>query len=201
MNIRFLQGAAMNRLLGVLSTLALTFVFSSAALADDYTSDPVHSFVVFDVHHIEAGYVYGTFGGPTGSISYDSADLTKTTFDISVDVDSIDTRNANRDKDLKGPDFFDVKQFAAMTFKSTGVKKTGDNTMDVTGDLTLKGVTKSVTVPMEITGTGKGMRGETRTGFRADFKIDRTDFGMTADPAPVIGNEIHIVVAIEATKN
>jgi polyisoprenoid-binding protein YceI len=191
----------MNRLSAFFGMLALTFVFSSAALADDYTSDPVHSFVVFDVHHLEAGYVYGTFGGPTGIISYDSTDLTKTTFDISVDVDSIDTRNANRDKDLKGPDFFDAKQFGTLTFKSTSVKKTGDNTMDVTGDLTLKGVTKSVTVPMEMTGTGKGMKGETRTGFRADFKIDRTDFGMTADAAPVIGNEIHIVVAIEATKN
>ena len=77
-------------------------------------------------------------------ISYDAADLTQSSFDISVDVDSIDTRNANRDKDLKGPDFFDVKQFPAMKFKSTSVKKTGDNTMDVTGDLTLKGVTKSI---------------------------------------------------------
>jgi polyisoprenoid-binding protein YceI len=190
----------MNRLLGIFSTLALLFAFSSAALADEYTSDPVHSFVVFDVHHLEAGYVYGTFAGPTGSINYDTADLTQCSFDISVDIDSIDTRNANRDKDLKGPDFFDAKQFPAMKFKSTSVRKTGDNMMDVTGDLTLKGVTKSITVPMEITGTGKGMQGETRTGFRADFKIDRTDFGITADPAPTIGNEIHVVVAIEAIK-
>ncbi|MGD0540196.1 MAG: YceI family protein [Tepidisphaeraceae bacterium] len=190
----------MNRLLGVFGTLALTLVFSSAALADNFTADPVHSFVVFDVHHLDAGYVYGTFGGPAGSISYDGADLTQTTFDISVDVDSIDTRNPNRNKDLKGPDFFDVKQFPAMTFKSTSVKKTGDATMDVTGDLTIRGVTKSVTIPLEVTGTGKGMRGETRTGFRADFKIDRTNFGMAADPPPVIGNEVHIVVAIEAIK-
>ena len=85
-----------------------------------------------------------------------------------------------------------------MTFKSTSVTKTGDTTMSVTGDLTLHGVTKSITVPMEFTGTGKGMKGETRDGFRADFKINRSDFGMTADPEPVIGNEIHIVVAIEA---
>jgi polyisoprenoid-binding protein YceI len=200
MNYRFSQGASMNRLLGFAGALALTFVFSSAALADDYAADPVHSFVVFDVHHLEAGYVYGTFGGPTGSITYDGSDLTQTTFNLSVDVDSIDTRNANRNKDLKGSDFFDVKQFPTMTFKSTSVKKTGDTTMDVTGDLTLRGITKSITVPMEVTGTGKGMRGETRTGFRADFKIDRTDFGMTADPQPVIGNDIHIVVAIEAIK-
>lgn len=188
----------MNRLLSIFGALALALVFSSAALADDYKADPVHSFVVFDVHHLGAGYVYGTFGGPTGSVSFDPGDLSKTTFDLSVDTDSIDTRNANRDKDLKGPDFFDAKQFSTMTFKSTGVKKTGDNTMDVAGNLTVRGVTKSVTVPMEFTGTGKGMRGETRSGFRANFTIDRSDFGMNADPAPIIGDEIHVIVAIEA---
>jgi polyisoprenoid-binding protein YceI len=192
----------MNRTLALLGglTVALAFVFSPAALADDLKADPVHSFVVFDVHHFGAGYVYGTFGGPTGTVGYDSTDLTKTSFDMSVDTASIDTRNENRDKDLKGPDFFDVKQFPAMTFKSTSVTKTGDQTIAVTGDLTVRGVTKSITVPIEITGTGKGMRGETRTGFRADFKIDRRDYGMVADAEPVIGNEIHIIVAIEAVQ-
>jgi polyisoprenoid-binding protein YceI len=179
---------------------AVVFAAASIARADDFKADPVHSFVVFDVHHFGAGYVYGTFAGPTGSIAYDDSDLTKTTFDMSVDTESIETRNENRDKDLKGPDFFDVKQFPTMTFKSTSVSKTGDNKMDVTGDLTIRGVTKSVTVPMEMTGSGTGMRGETRTGFRADFTINRTDFGMTADPAPAIANEIHVIVAIEAIK-
>jgi len=188
----------MNRFLTVLGMLAVTTVFSSTTKADDLKADPVHSFVVFDVHHFGAGYVYGTFAGPTGNVSYDANDLTKTSFDLSVDVSTIDTRNENRDKDLKGPDFFDAKQFSTMTFKSISVSKTGDNTMSVTGDLTLRGVTKSITVPMEFTGSGKGMKGETRDGFRADFKINRGDYGMTADPEPVIGNEIHIVVAIEA---
>ena len=179
--------------------LALAFVFSSAALADDLKADPVHSFVVFDVHHLGAGYVYGTFAGPTGTIGYDSTDLTKTSFDLSVDTASIETRNENRDKDLKGPDYFDVKQFPTMTFKSTSVTKTGDQTMAVTGDLTVRGVTKSITVPIEITGTGT-MMGHTRTGFRADFKIDRRDYGMVIHPEPMIGNEVHIIVAIEAVQ-
>ncbi len=190
----------MNRLVSVFGALALALVFSSAVLADDYKADPVHSFVVFDVHHLGAGYVYGTFIGPAGAVSFDPSDLSKTTFDVSVRTDTIDTRSANRNKDLKGPDFFDVKQFPTMTFKSTGVKKTGDNTMDVTGDLTVRGVTKSITVPMEVTGTGKGMRGETRTGFRANFTVNRTDFGINADPEPVIGNDIQVIVAIEAIK-
>jgi len=187
----------MNRFLSVLVMLAGGLAISSAAVADDLKADPVHSFVVFDVHHLGAGYVYGTFGGPTGAVGFDSTDLTKTTFDLSVDADSIQTRNENRDKDLKGPDYFDVKQFPTLTFKSTAVAKTGDTTMSVTGDLTVHGVTKSVTVPMEFTGTGS-MMGKTHTGFRTDFKINRRDFGITHAPDNVIGDEIHIVVAIEA---
>ena len=187
----------MNRYLAVLAMLVGGLAVSTSAIADDLKADPVHSFVVFDVHHLGAGYVYGTFAGPTGTVGYDASDLTKTTFDLSVDADSIDTRNANRNKDLKGPDFFDVKQFPTLTFKSTSVTKTGDTTMSVTGDLTLHGVTKSITVPMEFTGSGS-MMGKTHTGFRTDFKINRSDFGITHDPAPMIGDEIHIIVAIEA---
>lgn len=189
----------MTRNLSLLAVFIVAMGFSSLALADDYKADPVHSFVVFDVHHFGAGYVYGTFAGPVGSVTYDPADLSKTSFDLSVDANSIDTRNVNRDKDLQGPDFFDVKQFPKLTFKSTDVKKTGENKMDVTGDLTVHGVTKSITVPMEFTGTGS-MRGQTRSGFRTSFTINRTDFGMTADPAPMVGDEIHVVVAIEAIK-
>jgi len=179
--------------LGMLTALAAT------ARADDYKSDPVHSFVVFDVHHLGAGYVYGTFGGPEGAVTFSPDDLTQTSFDLSVDVDSLSTRNDRRDNDLKGPDFFDVKQFPTMTFKSKSVTKTGDNAMSVTGDLTLKGVTKTITVPIEYTGTGS-MMGQTRAGFRADFTINRSDYGMVKDPAPMIADEIHIIVAIEAVK-
>jgi polyisoprenoid-binding protein YceI len=188
----------MNRVWSVLAALALAMVFSAPAMASDYKADPVHSFVVFDVHHLGAGYVYGTFAGPTGPITFDPSDLSQSAFDLTVQTDSLETRNTRRDQDLKGPDFFDVRQFPTMTFKSTSAKKTGENMMEITGGLTIKGVTKSITVPMVITGTGKGMRGEVRTGFRTTFTINRTDFGINADPEPVIGNEIHVVVAIEA---
>ena len=174
---------------------------SSVARADDFSADPVHSFVVFDVHHLGAGYVYGTFAGTRGDISYDKTDATKTSFNLTVDVDSLDTRNKNRDKDLKGPDFFDVKQFPDATFKSTAVKVSSDNMMEVTGDFTMHGVTKSITLNMEMTGTGKGMKGETRIGFRTTFTINRADYGVSYDPPPVIGNDVQIVVAVEATQN
>jgi polyisoprenoid-binding protein YceI len=103
----------MKRLLAMMAMLILGVAFSSVAFADDLKADPVHSFVVFDVHHLGAGYVYGTFAGPSGTVGYDASDLSKTTFDLTVDADSIDTRNANRDKDLKGPDFFDVSRSKA----------------------------------------------------------------------------------------
>lgn len=186
----------------VLIAAAVVATAASVARADDLKIDPVHSFAIFSAHHFQAGYVYGTFAGPTGvtgQITYDPAKPEASAFDVKVDVDTLDTRSQNRDKDLKGPDFFNVKQFPDMTFKSTSVKKTGDTTMDVTGDLTIKGVTKSVTVPMEMTGTGTAM-GHQRTGFEAHFTIKRSDFGVSADPPPVIGEEVRLIVALEAVK-
>ncbi len=194
----------MKRLSGIVGTLILSLGFipalAAVARADDYQTDPVHSFVIFRVHHFGAGYVYGTFLGPTGTVVQDDADPSKDSFDLTVQADSLDTRNKNRNNDLKGPDFFDVKQFPTLTFKSTSVKKASDTSLEVTGDLTCHGVTKSITVEMDMTGSGKGMKGETRSGFETTFTIDRTDFGITYDPPPAIGNEVRITVAIEAIK-
>jgi polyisoprenoid-binding protein YceI len=135
---------------------------------------------------------------PTGSFTYDDADPTKLSFTVSASLDNLDTQNARRDSDLKGPDWFNAKQYPTLDFKSTAVKKTGDNTYDVTGDLTMHGVTKSITIPMEMTGTGKDMRGATRMGFQSAFTINRTDFDMKTMPGPV-GEEVRINVALEGT--
>jgi polyisoprenoid-binding protein YceI len=190
MNRNFLSG-----LCGFLMMAGL----AQLAQADDYKADPVHSAVIFSVHHFDAGYVYGSFIGPTGTITYDADDPTKSSFDLTVNVDSLDTRQQNRDNDLKGPDFFDVKQFPTMTFKSTSVKKTSDTQLEVTGDLTLHGQTKSVTVTMDLTGTGKSPQGETRSGFETHFSINRSDYGMNYE-APAIGDEVRIIVAVEGIK-
>src|SRR5579872_2210526 len=89
------RSSLMKRLFTALALSFAAFTFSSVARADDLKSDPVHSFVVFDIHHFSAGYVYGMFTGPSGAVSFDASDLSKTTFDLSVDVDSIDTKNEN----------------------------------------------------------------------------------------------------------
>jgi polyisoprenoid-binding protein YceI len=161
--------------------------------------DPVHSTTIFSIHHFNAGYVWGFIGQPTGSIEYDATDASKISFTVSASLDRLDTQNAQRDADLKGPDWFNAKQFPTIDFKSTAVKKTGDNEYEVTGDLTLHGVTKSVTVDMDMTGIGQGMKGETRIGFQTSFTIHREDFDMSALSGPV-GDDVKIIVALEGIK-
>jgi len=116
-----------------------------------------------------------------------------------VKADSLDSANADRDKHLKGPDFFNVKQFPTLAFKSTRVRALGDKDYEVTGDLTFHGVTRPVTVKLERIGTGKGMRGETRTGFEATFAIKRSDFGMKY-LIPAVGDEVRIIAAVEGIR-
>ncbi|HUB24418.1 MAG TPA: YceI family protein [Tepidisphaeraceae bacterium] len=179
--------------------IGLLLANRSAIAADTYSIDPVHSNTIFRIHHFNAGYVYGFIALPTGSFVYDDSDPTNMSFTVSASLDNLDTANSRRDSDLKGPDWFNAKQFPTIDFKSTSVKKTGDTTYDVTGDLTVHGVTKSVTVPMEMTGTGQGMRGETRMGFETTFTIQRADFDMAAMPGAV-GSDVRIIVALEGIK-
>jgi polyisoprenoid-binding protein YceI len=179
--------------------LFVLLLCAAASLGQTFQVDPVHSTGVFHIHHFNAGFVWGFIGQPSGTFDYDENDPAKIDFNISVSLDNLDTQNARRDADLKGPDWFDAKQFPNITFKSTAVKKTGDNTYDVTGDFTLHGVTKSIIVTMTMTGAGQGMRGETRVGFSTDFKISRKDYDMNTLPQAV-GDEVPINVALEGIK-
>jgi len=168
----------------------------AAVNADAYKVDPVHSDTGFHIHHFGAGYVIGIIPGVSGTVSYDKDNPDQDSFVISIDVTKILTGNAKRDSDLEGPDWFDVKEFPTMDFKSTAVKKTGDDAYDVTGDLTIHGVTKSVTVPMTMTGVGQGMQGETRVGFEGKLSINRNDYGMSNLPGAV-GDDVGILVELE----
>ncbi len=184
----------------VLIASMLTLAVPSVGRADTYKVDPIHSTGVFRIHHFNAGYIWGLIAGPTGTIDYDSSDPGKTSFSVSVPLANLDTHVVMRDNDLRGPDWFNAKQFPTIEFKSSSAKKTGDDTFDLTGDLTIHGVTKSVTLPMQMTGVGKGMKGETRAGFETTFTIKRSDFDMKTMPQGV-GDDVRIVVAVEAIKN
>jgi polyisoprenoid-binding protein YceI len=190
----------MNRFAPLSALFALVLWAVPALAADDYKVDPVHSTVLFRVHHANVGQYWGRFNDPAGTFTLDEADVAKSTFNVEVKVNNVDTHNPQRDGHLKSPDFFNEKQFPTITFKSTAAKK-GDaaNVLLVTGDLTIHGVTRSVTVPVELTGKGEFPKGTPRAGVEAVFNIKRTEFDMKNMVGPV-GDDVRLVVSLEGTK-
>ncbi len=177
-----------------------------SAQAMQWKIDANHSEADFAIKHMSISTVHGTFRGISGTITYDPADLAKSGVEASIDVSSVDTGVAARDTHLKSPDFFDVAKFPTMTFKSTGVKKAGDH-YDVTGDLTLHGVTKPVVLKLEDPGKPQvGMDGKSvHRGFTATTTINRTDFGLSWNGTlksgdSMLGNDVRIELDIEGSQ-
>jgi polyisoprenoid-binding protein YceI len=146
--------------------------------AGDYRLDAAHSVIGFSIRHNELALVSGRFKNFTGNIHYDDKDVTKSSVEFSAKVESIDTGVEARDRHLRTADFFEVEKYPELTFKSTKVERKGKSYL-LSGDLTLKGVTKPVTLPFTLTGAIKDGRGNTRIGVSAQTKIDRRDFGIT----------------------
>jgi polyisoprenoid-binding protein YceI len=185
----------------VLTALAVALSLGTFAIAaDTYKIDPEHSVVIYRVSHFNVGNAYGRFNDPTGQVVYDKADPSKSTFTFEVKTDNVDTDNDKRDAHLKSPDFFDAKQFPTISFKSTSVKSDGENKYLVTGDLTLHGVTKSITVPITKTGESDTGRMGYRSGWEATTSLKRSDYGMTGMQGPV-GDEVNLVISFEAVKS
>src|SRR5438067_9954142 len=138
--------------------LISAFVLSANA-AETFKLDPVHSFVLFSVQHLGIANTYGRFNDISGTVVFDRDSPSKSSVELSVPVESLDTHNSIRERSLKSPDFFDAKQFPTMTFKSTKVEGSGE-TLKVSGDLTIHGVTKPLTVDFKKGGEGKGVFGE-----------------------------------------
>jgi len=183
-----------------LSVLALSFATTLAAgwassAAETYTADTVHSSLVFRVKHMNTSYFWGRFNNISGSFSLDEANPAASQFDFHVKTESIDTGNNKRDQHLKSPDFFSAVQFPSIAFKSQSVKKSSTG-YEVTGELTLHGVTKPVTIQVTPTGSGKGPTGAALAGIEATFSIKRTEFGMTK-MVPGVGDDVTIYVGIE----
>lgn len=172
---------------------------AASSTKSEYAVDAVHSAVIFRIKHLDASYSYGRFNKIDGVVNYDSAEGL-TGLKISVDVDSVDTANAARDEHLRSPDFFNTKQFPKATFKSSDVKKTGDHTYDVTGEFTLAGVTKTVTVSVEHVGNGKSMQGGDVAGFETTLNFKRSEYGITKYLPTGIGDDVRLTVSLEAGK-
>lgn len=171
-----------------------------------YQIDPAHSGVHFSVRHLMLSNVRGTFSGVKGSVIYDPADPSATQVDATVDAATISTGDPKRDGHLKSPDFFDVAQYPVITFKSKRTEKTGDAEFKVTGDLTIHGATREVTLRVEdVSPEGKDPWGGTRIGATAKTKLDRQQFGITWNSpletgGVVIGDEVKLELDLEFTK-
>jgi polyisoprenoid-binding protein YceI len=187
----------MKRLLALFSVL--TVAAALCAGAETYTIDPVHSSAGFSLRHNVSRFS-SSFTKLTGTITYDAAAPEKSTVEASVEITSVSTANEKRNGHLLGPDFFDADKFGVAIFKSKSWKKTGENTFDVTGDLTIRGVTKEVVFKTSLLGVGPGMGGSTISGWEADAVINRTDFGVNG-PAmlgKLLGEEVTLNIAVEA---
>ena len=185
----------------MLSLAAVVVVTCAAAsAADTYKVDAVHSSVVYRVKHMGTSNHWGRFNDLSGTFSLDEANPAKSSLDFTIKTDSIDSGNAKRDQHLKSPDFFNAVQYPKITFKSKGVAKSGA-AYDVSGDLTLHGVTKPVTVKVTPVGTGKDMKGTPTAGIDASFTIKQSEFGITKMTGPnMIGDEVLVIVGIEGGK-
>lgn len=164
------------------------------AASGEFALDAVHTSVVFKIKHMGVANFYGMFKDASGSFSLGDA----ASVDVTVKADSVDTRNGKRDEHVKSPDFFSVKEFPNVTFKAHDLKKGGDGSFSGKGDLTFRGVTKSIDLVIVPTGTGKGRGGEKIAGFETKFMIKRSDFGNSSMIGP-LGDEVEVIVSAEGS--
>jgi polyisoprenoid-binding protein YceI len=154
-----------------------------ATLTGTYAIDPSHSRVGFVARHAMVTKVRGSFNEFEGSGHFDAVDPSKSHLQLTIQAASIDTRNADRDAHLRSNDFFDMETHPTITFVSTAVVQTGDDEYRVTGDLTIKGVTRPVTVELEYTGTAVDPFGNQRIGFEGKTTVNRKDWGVNWNAA------------------
>jgi polyisoprenoid-binding protein YceI len=188
-----------------LALLVTVLTGAMPVLAASYDIDPAHSSVNFQVKHLAISKVNGSFGTFSGTFSFVEGEPASWQAAAGIEITSIDTDNQDRDDHLRGPDFFDAAQFPTMTFKAAGVKMSSASEGELTGDLTLHGVTKPVTLALEFLGTATDPWGNERAGFSLNGKIDRKDWGLTWNKALetgglVVGDEIKISLEIEGIR-
>lgn len=192
----------MKRLLAV----ALALAAPVAALAQSsWILEPTHTHASFTIRHLVISNVRGEFGKTTGTVKLDDKDVTRSVVEAEIETGTIDTRVPDRDAHLRSPDFFDAAKYPKITFKSTKVEQAGEGKLKVTGNLTIKDVTKPVV--LDVTGPTKEIKdpwGNTRRGIAAATKINRRDFGLTwgkvVEAGPVVGDEVAIEIEAELLK-
>lgn len=194
--------------LALLATIAASAVLSTAqaqtrsapeAGAPQYEIDPVHSAIIFRIKHLGISYVYGRINDPFGTFAFDPDRPEACALEISAKASNVDTNNAARDEHIRGPEFFDAKQFPEITFKSTGFTRANEKSYRVTGTLTFHGVTRPIAVDLEHVGEGADPWGKYRCGFHTAFTISRSDFGVATMPQG-LGDEVALLIGFEGIR-
>ena len=176
---------------------ALTMAATSAAQAGTWKIDPNHTSAQFSVRHLGVSTVRGAFTKVSGSATFDPADPSKTALDATIEATSVDTRVEMRDNDLRSPNFLNAAKFPTITFHAKQTKSAGAGKLQITGDLTIHGVTKEVVLDVDgPTAPIKDPGGNQRIGASASTKVKRQDFGVNGLPA-VVGDEITITIDAE----
>jgi len=196
----------------ILSRIALTaglaaaLSLPAAAANSNWQIDPAHSSAQFSVRHMAISTVRGAFSKVTGSVVFDDKDVSKSSVEVTIDANSVDTRVPDRDNDLRSEKFFDVAHYPSITFKSKRVEQVAPGKLKVTGDLTIRGTTKEVVLDVEgPTAPVKDPWGNTRNAATATTKINRQDFGVkwnaTLDNGGVVvGDDVSIIIDVELVK-
>ena len=174
---------------------------TAAAQAGTWQIDPNHTAAQFSVRHLGVSTVRGAFTKVSGSAQYDPADPSKTMIEATIDASSVDTRVQMRDNDLRSPNFLDVQKYPTITFKSKQAKAAGEGKLQITGDLTIHGITKEVVLDVDgpTAPIPNPMGGGQRIGASATTKINRKDFSVNGLPG-VVGDEITLTIDAELTK-
>jgi polyisoprenoid-binding protein YceI len=199
----------MNRKLSriaILAGIATAFSLPAAAANSTWQVDPQHSSAQFAVRHLGLSTVRGAFSKLSGTVSLDDQDITKSTVEVTIDVNTVDTREPDRDKDLRSERFFDVVHFPTMTFKSKKVEQVAPGKLRVTGDLTIHGTTKEVVLDVDgLTAPVKDPWGNQRVAASATTKINRQDYGVKWNAkldngGVVVGDDVNITIDVELTQ-
>ncbi len=161
-----------------LPVTAITPITRVQDLAGTYTIDPAHSRLGFVARHAMVAKVRGAFNEVTGTATIDGANPSASSLEVTVQAASVDTRDANRDGHLRSADFFDVENFPTITFKATDFSVVDDDTVEVTGDLTIRGVSHPVTVPFSFGGVATDPYGNSRLGFEGQVVVNRKDWNL-----------------------
>lgn len=182
------------------STAALALLTTSLFAAETYKVDKTHSEVGFKVRHLIAK-TPGRFNNFSGTIVLDEGNMAASSVEFSIEAASIDTANENRDKHLRSDDFFAAEKYPNITFRSTSVKKKSDTQFEVTGDLTMRGVTKQLTLPVSFNGRIKDAQGRTRAGFDTSTTINRKDYGIEWNRSLdqggfILGDDVEISISL-----